>query len=275
MIVSIPDSLNTSTSEKYLMSIRLRPDGLSFSAYDPGEGQSFFYRELSFDPALPYIDSLKESFFDNECFAWNYKRTDLLCANSPYIVVPAWLAEKTEWHRLLDFAYISPSSRCLDNPLEEAGAEVLFTLDEAVYEFCARSLANPVFTHSLTPELIMLGKQAMGLPAGRHLFAVIDRHGVDLLCFNASKLLFANTFAYEQAEDILYYLLYAWQQLQLDQLGDTLSLSGETALCSQLTETLRLYIRQISPVDIPSKAYLLGGEIMQAPLDQILFTVCE
>ena len=55
MTISIPDTLTTDNSEKYIVSIRLRSGGLSFSGYDPSAGGSFFYRNsigrsLSFLP---------------------------------------------------------------------------------------------------------------------------------------------------------------------------------------------------------------------------------
>lgn len=57
MTISIPDTLTTDNSEKYIVSIRLRSGGLSFSGYDPSAGGSFFIgkrnsigRSLSFLP---------------------------------------------------------------------------------------------------------------------------------------------------------------------------------------------------------------------------------
>ena len=38
MTISIPDTLTTDNSEKYIVSIRLRSGGLSFSGYDPSAG---------------------------------------------------------------------------------------------------------------------------------------------------------------------------------------------------------------------------------------------
>ncbi len=59
MTISIPDTLTTDNSEKYIVSIRLRSGGLSFSGYDPSAGGSFFYRETEFDRAVSFISSLR------------------------------------------------------------------------------------------------------------------------------------------------------------------------------------------------------------------------
>ena len=55
MTISIPDTLTTDNSEKYIVSIRLRSGGLSFSGYDPSAGGSFFDRETDFDRAVSFI----------------------------------------------------------------------------------------------------------------------------------------------------------------------------------------------------------------------------
>jgi hypothetical protein len=49
MAVSIPDTLTVNTSERYILSIRIHPDGFSFSAAIPSKSNSFFYHEIEFD----------------------------------------------------------------------------------------------------------------------------------------------------------------------------------------------------------------------------------
>ena len=81
MTISIPDTLTTDNSEKYIVSIRLRSGGLSFSGYDPSAGGSFFYRETEFDRAVSFISSLKEFFFAHEFLTWTYKRINVICVS--------------------------------------------------------------------------------------------------------------------------------------------------------------------------------------------------
>ena len=60
MAINLSDKLTADHSENYIMSIRLRSGGLSFSAYSPSVSESFFYRDVEFDRTRPYISSLKE-----------------------------------------------------------------------------------------------------------------------------------------------------------------------------------------------------------------------
>jgi hypothetical protein len=274
MTISLPDTFTIDNSEKYIMSIRLWSGGLSFSAYNPSEGQSFFFREVEFDRNIPYMTSLKELFFENDCLLWTYKRTCVLCVSQQYTLAPDACILDKQRMQFLTFNFSLPGKRCLSNHLEDEKAEVIFGIQEEVYEFCTRSLTNPVFTHHITSQLIMLQKQARGT-LFNHMFVILHRSLVDITCFSETKLLFANSFEYEHLNDLLYYILFVWQQTGMDQLEDLLSLSGEPALCNRVTQSLHTYIQHIGRIEIPAKAYLLGGEILQSPMDLILLSVCE
>jgi hypothetical protein len=274
MTISVPDTLTTDSSEKYILSIRLRPGGLSFSAHNPSEGQSFFYREVAFDRNIPYATALKEFFFMNECLVWTYKRTYVLCLTPQYTLAPEDMIRDKQRSLFLSFNFSSPEKRCLDNHLKDEKIKLIFGMNEDVYEFCARTLTNPLFTHHLTSQLIMLRKQVRD-ETPNHVFVVVHRKIVDIICFEGKRLLFVNSFEFEQLDDLLYYILCVWKQTGMDQLNDKLLLSGEINLCTKVTNALQIYIRHIGRMEIPAKAYLLGGEIRQAPMDLILLSVCE
>lgn len=273
MTISVPDTLTADNSEKYIMSIRLRSGGLSFSAYNPSEGQSFFYREVTFDRNISYATSLKELFFMNECLIWTYKRTHVLCMSSQYTLVPEMIQDKYR-SQFLSFNFSSPEKRCLTNHLEIEKAKLFFGINEDVYEFCARSLTNPLFTHHITPQLIMLKKQVRN-ENPNHMFVVVHHRMADVVCFEGARLLLVNSFGFEQLNDLLYYILCVWKQVGMNQLSDMLLLSGEINLCARIAGSLQTYIHHIGRMEIPAKAYLLGGEIRQAPMDLILLLVCE
>lgn len=265
MTVSVPDTLTIDNSENYIMSIRLRSGGLSFSGYNPLVGESFFYREAEFDRAVSYISSLKEFFFSHEFFAWTYKRIHVICVSSGYTLVPVDHFREKRKEQLLAFNFSQPEERCLTNHLDTQ-TELLFGIDEEVYEFCSRSLLHPVFIHYMIPLLSLWKKQGQ-LSLGRRMYAVLGRKQMDVVCYEQDNLLFSNSFQVEQASDLLYYILYVWKQVGLDQQRDRLFLFGETSIRAQLSESLRTYLQHIQPMEIPSEAYLLGSEVVKAPMD--------
>lgn len=274
MTLGLPETFDANRSEKYILSIRLRSDGLSFSACNPQENGSFFYRETAFLRNRPYAESLKEFFFENELFSYPFRKVRLLCEASPYTLVPEAVYRDGCAERFLRFNLTAPAGYPLTDRLPEAGAVVVYGLDKDVFEFCSRSLLGPEFLHHITPLLAYWGKLSR-TSLRKQLFADLHGNSVDVVCFERGKLLFANTFPFEQPNDILYYLLYVWKQQGMDQLNDSIRISGHPRLRMQLTETLHTYIRSVTVGEAPAETYLWGEEAVKAPLDLLTSALCE
>ena len=274
MTISIPDTLTTDNSEKYIVSIRLRSGGLSFSGYDPSAGGSFFYRETEFDRAVSFISSLKEFFFAHEFLTWTYKRINVICVSPEYSLVPDnYWGDGKEGH-LLDFCFSTLELHCLTDILKEQQAKLVFGVDEEVYEFCSRSLLHPFFSHYMTSPLTLWTKESSAsLP--RQMYVVIERKRMDVACYAQGKLLFVNSHPIDQSDDIVYYILYVWKQAGLNQEKDQLLLAGESSSRMRVLERLRTYLRHVKPVEIPSEAYLQGTDVTKVPMDLISLLICE
>ncbi|MDR1200576.1 MAG: DUF3822 family protein [Tannerellaceae bacterium] len=274
MTISIPDTFTINHSEKYIMSIRLWPGGLSFSAYNPYETKSYIFRNINFDRNIPYSTSLKETFFANECLIWPYKRTYVLSVTPHYTLIPDELFSEKQKNELLRFNFTSQEKHTLSDSMGNEEVKIVYDMEEEVYEFCSRSLTNPIYVNYLTPQLIVFQKQSLAEKFG-HMFVVIHENIVDISCFSEGNLSFVNSFVFDQSDDnLLYYILYIWRQMKMDQLHDRLSLAGDSSLCSKLTQSLQVYLQHVKPIEIPSEAYLMGGEILQAPMDLLLLSVC-
>ena len=274
MAIMLFDKLTADCSEKYTMSIRLRPGGLSFSAYNRSVHDAFFYKELELDRSKPYVRALEDCFFECPFLTWAYKRIQVVCETSQYTIVPKEIFEEERKRELLSFAFTNPQGRCLHNELEALQAVVVFGMDEEVYAFCSRSLVAPRFIHHLTALLPLWKKQSQTrLP--KQLYVTLYPRRMDIACYAQGNLLFVNSFNFESPDDVLYYILYVWKQAGMDQQKDQLRLFGEMSLRVALTETLRNYLQYVDLQEIPSEAYLLGSEILQAPLDLIALSVCE
>lgn len=276
MTISIPDTLTADSSERYTMSIRLWSGGLSFSGHVVSTDSSFFYREVPFDRGVPYISSLKECFFANECLSWPYKQLSIICTSPHYLVVPtALFPSDTErqqaWMRK---AFVQPESACLSEPLSDKRATLLYDCEETVLAFCLRSFQNPRFTHYLAPLSAYWRAQSKEA-LYRCMYVWIEGERMDVACFEQERLLLVNTFTVHQPEEMLYYLLYVWRQMSFNAQVDALRLQAVPSLRMNLLEQARRYLRNVQGVNLPAELYLLGEEVVKAPLDLIALLVCE
>lgn len=275
MTIDIPDSFNIGNSEKYIMSIRLRSGGLSFSGYNPSESGSFFYREANFErTTLSYTESLKEFFFQHEMLTVPYRKINIISVSPQYTLVPADAYDSKQAQLFLKFNFSQPESKALTNNVKKYNLEVVYGIDDELFEFCSRTLLDPCFFHHITPQLTYLRKQSL-LTNTRKMYVNLHGNMVDIICLNRGDLLFANTFSFAHQNDILYYILYVWRETGMNQLTDQFQLSGFSEYKMRVLDTLHAYIQHTSLTELPSDVYLWGSEAAQVPFDLTTLLLCE
>lgn len=273
MAVSIPDTLTVNSSERYILSIRISPDGFSFSGTIPDKRNSFFYRQITFDRSKDYVTSLKEAFFEEECLAWAYKSINIHCFTSSYLFIPEAFYDEDKKDDIIQYTFLTPSEICLSNPLISGQGRILFGLEKEVYEFLSRSFVNPEFIHHMTHPC-NAWKQQSELSFSGQMHVILNKKTIDIACCKRGELTFLNSFDYTAPEDALYFISYAWKQADMDQLKDRLLLVGDMEYKKGLITNLKNYIHYVSEMELPADVYLRNPEIMQAPYD-IILSVCE
>ncbi|MDR1102645.1 MAG: DUF3822 family protein [Tannerella sp.] len=272
MTLRVPDTLTVDCAEKYAVSIRLWPGGLSFAGHIPSEKGSFFYTETAFDPVTPYPQALKDAFFDHVFFSYPYKHACVIYAGSLYALAPKPAFAEERGETLLSFIFSAPGQKILHEPLPALEAEMVYSLPEKVHAFCCRSLIRPQFTHALTPVLLRWREQNLSC-FRKQLYASVHENLMDAACYDRGTLTFLNSFDAGNAADLLYYLLYIWKQTGMDQEEDRLVLFAPASLYRELKKTLRKYVNHVVPVESPRTVAESGTT--PVPLDIVSLFGCE
>lgn len=272
MAVSIPDTLTINSSERYLLSIRISPDGFSFSGIIPDKRDSFFYRQISFDRSKDYASSLKDAFFEEECLAWSYKKVSICCFTPCYLFVPESFYDDDKKLLLMQYAFLTPQE-VLSTPLIAGQNRIVYGIEQEVYEFLCRSFVNPEFIHHLSYPF-KAWKQQNELAFSAHMYVLLHKKSIDIGCFKRGEPVFLNSFNYTSPDDVMYFITCVWKQMEMNQLKDRLLIFGDPGYKKELMLNLKNYIQYVSDMELPSDAYLRNPEIMQAPYDLIL-SVCE
>lgn len=272
MTISIPDTLTVDNSGKYIVSIRLRSDGFSFSGYQPMLPGSFFFREIGFEKGGSFMDSLKEAFFAHDFFSWMYTQVRVITETNHYTFVPKNLYDEKRKHEFLDFTLSDPGVFCLDNEWKEK--VLLYNIDAEVYEFCSRSFINPLFYSHVIPQVTCWEQDSLKRNSAAQMYVALHERMVDICCFRQGDLQMVNSFQVGRPEDVLYYILYVWKQVHLDQEKDLIFIHGKPDVRNRVIELLRTYLRNPAPVEFPSEIYLQGKEIALAPMDIIALSIC-
>ena len=277
MSQTIPDSLILGNSEEYILSIRLWSDGLSFSVYDPNDKKSFIYREDLFNnaPVSSNEEYLKDFFFKYELLSYTYKTTYVLLASSQYTIVPSSFVTIGEESSYLKFNFLQTAGHILNNQIPTVDSMVAFDIEENVYQFFLRNLTAPIFVHSIE-SLLPYWKKESEMQTKNAMFVYLHNKKLDITCFSNGKLLFINSYSFNQLQDVVYLLMAVWQQQEFDQIVDKLYIQGNPALKNNLAIELNYYIKHITQTEMPSEVFFWGADALKAPLDLLtLLTTCE
>ena len=259
MTIRVPDTLTVDNSEKYEASIRLWPDGLSFSGYIPQERDSFFTETIFFDSDMHIAQSLKKVFFDNPCFSYIYKSLSVICAFEKYTLVPENVFLEKDKELLFSFCHQkNETGRVLVQQIEKLRSSLLFEVDNDVYEFMVRSLVNPHFIHYLSPLLLSWQKNSFARYP-KQLYIYIHNGILDIVCFEHGEILFANSFSYEKDSDIVYYIMYTCRQLGVNQLEDNLHFCGNNNICHSVMLVIKEYVAQMDYIPPVMANYTLAS----------------
>jgi ABC-type oligopeptide transport system ATPase subunit len=80
----------------------------------------------------------------------------------------------------------------------------------------------------------------------------LQTSAMEIAVINSGKLLFYNSFAYQSPEDIIYFLLFVFEQLQLNPETISVELFGELEKNSPAYQLIYKYIRNIKLGDRPA-----------------------
>jgi len=233
--------------QKFSLSIYAHPDGYSCLAINNDNEEDYRY----FKPKRESRDSLedfKSLFYDNEVFTYAFKKISILCFSKHFTYVPCNCFDSKIKSDYEKFIFSEKDAVFLHNNVPAIDSEVLYPVQEAVYDFFCRSFVNIRFIHYSTPLIGYFRGESLNL-SGRLMSVNLHPKGIDVICFHRGELLLANHFVCEKVQDTLYFILYVWKQLKFSNIDDFLLLSGNFSTRGKLVEHLELYIQNVNKLD--------------------------
>ena len=226
------------------MTVRLWPGGLSFSGGIPSDEGSFFCQETEVDVTRPYLQTLRDLFREHPFLSYPYAAVRIVTSEPNYTLVPEAIYEDEAKERLYRFTFATPVETVAVQPMSALESVLLFGLRRDMHEFITQTQPTAHWEHALASLLLRWHERSLrALHA--HMYAVVQDRTMDVACFDRGTLRFVNRFEVENHDDIMYYLLYVWKQLSLNQRNDSLTLSAVTSVAFDLKEKLQTYLKDV------------------------------
>ncbi len=134
----------------------------------------------------------------------------------------------------------------LERSMRNVSARQLFPVPETVYQFLTGTFDNLLFFHQSIPLIDTVPSETK--PAGRSHRVFLSAGGgyIDLALFGGGQLVFYNSFKAKNPEDLVFFVLYLYDQFGLLQEETPLEISGFIEFYPGAPEMLKKYIRMVS-----------------------------
>lgn len=217
---------------------------ISFAYFDPYQKQFVGLEDKLFDSTKNWHQLSEEllKIFEQSDHRSDFKAVSFALVDKNYTLVPSSLFDESKVNSYLNLNFTSESENSLlrSYSVNSLGIQLVYALPEILKKSLEKRFKRIDFLPYTAP---LLESFSLSKSIQQEVQLNIRRDTFDILVSSEGKLQFLNSFAYNTVEDFIYYLLYVFEQLELNRDHISLKLSGDIDEKSSLYETLFKYIR--------------------------------
>lgn len=246
-LMFLPENIDFTHVEKYILSIRLSPNGFSFCIHCPTDSDIFYYTHTKFDNSkLSYLENVKKIIFDYNFFTYSFLRTNIIVVSDTYTLVPDAFFDKNRVESLFAFnIQKSNGDKIFENKMEKEKFHIIFNIEKALYGFLMRNVWNPHFIHHAALLIPFFDKKINHEAKQTCSVNFIDSMYADIYFFSNGQLLSANTYPVSDNDDAAYFIANTIEKLGFDQSMDTLIINGNTKHFEKAIHSVNRLVKNI------------------------------
>ncbi len=260
------ETIDLNRSESYKLSIQAALNGFSFSLYDTVRNKYILLKhyDLSDKPSFEQKGEQIESFLSKDkYFQYPYKQVSALFSNPKSLLIPSPVFDEQSIKKYFEFNHpLEELEEIHYNYLDQIDAYNVFSIPNPITNALKKQFKNIQFLHHSFPLIFYY----LNFIHSDKIHTGLNIYGgfVDILAVEKEKLLYFNSFDYQKNEDILYYVLNVFQQLNLDPSGNDLNVTGSNFQTDSLLKELKQFIKKVDLVKPPREftySYLFKKEM--------------
>ena len=237
------------------LSIQASLDGFLFSVLEPFSLKYLVLKRYQFEQVASsdmLLEQIQEILQQDPLLQQTYHGVSCIQVDNRSTLLPAGLFDKSQLKSYFEFNHmLNDLDELRYNFLKQIDAYLVFPMYHEIANLYLKYWVNAVFYHQATPfisEVVHTGSLA-GKAAHIH----FSTGHFDIAVTNGQQLLFHNNFMYRSDEDLLYFILFVFDKLELDQGSTPLFLSGELDKFSDRPSTLKRYFRNLKFRSAPTE----------------------
>ncbi len=257
-IAIIDETFDANITSTYHLSLQYGADQFSFAILDTIRMKYIAFKNFWYESGIPLemqAENLRNLLNSEGYLSKNYKSVHFMYQSPGALLIPGPLFNPDlagSYFRYSGNAFPDPS--ILFRKIPSIDAFLVHQIPGDIYEQAKGSLSDCQFFHQACPQIddAVLDGKNKSLPA--QVYADIHPGFIDLMLLNSGQLVFYNSFGIRNKEDMVYFILYLFDQFGLSQEETPLILSGFVEVFPDSLPILEKYLKKISYVDF-NKSY--------------------
>ena len=243
------------------ITIRVSKGSLAFAMADSRTEAKVAFEPYTAKSGVSMAANLRDAFKTANLLQVPTHRA-LVLIDAPTLLIPIEEFQEANAETLYIHCYpTTEGAVIMSNVLPEMNAVALFAVNKDLKMVVEDHYQEAKFSALMRPVWSYLHHRHF-IGNRRKLFAHFHDGRMEVFSFERNRFIFANSFDAKHTKDVVYFILFVWKQLALDQQKDELYLSGSLGSQDELLNALRLYVEKVTVVN-PS------ADFNRAPLTQV------
>lgn len=230
------------------LSIQVHLNGFSFCIIDITGNTIYGIKYFSFENLLTtddLVNALEKLFHSEQLLNIPYNKVFVSYLTQKSTLIPSSFFDE---HNLKAYFEFNHTLNELDeihyNYLNTINAFNVFTIPNYVANTFIKKFSNVEFIHQATPFIIHITRQKKE-SEDSEVFLNLNHRFFDIVVIKNGQFSLYNTFNYQNSNDLIYFILYVYKQLELNTGTDPVILSGEQCRSYSFVNEIKRYIRKV------------------------------
>ncbi|NOQ27702.1 MAG: DUF3822 family protein [Bacteroidales bacterium] len=243
----IDETLDINLTQSYYLSIQLSLNGLSFCIHDPVRKKYIAYSYKNFDSELSfddYLNTIEDYLSKNDLLNQEYKISKLIWISNKNTLIPEIYFKPNDLKKYFEFNQkLNELDEIHYNKLRFVDAYSVYVVPNQIANIFIKQFQGLKFYNQQTPFInrFLFKHHSDTIKV----FVNINDEFIDLCIRENGKLLLYNNFTFKTDSDIIYYIMYVFNQFDLNPENTELILSGLVDKKSSVYSNLRGFIGQL------------------------------
>ena len=250
----LDETLDINNTPLYHLSIQSTLDGFLFAILDPAGSKYLGLKRYRFErtanPDQQY-NQIKKIMEQDPFLQRPYHGVSCIHNDTRSTLLPAALFDRDHLKLYFEFNHvINDLDELHYNYLKQADAYLIFPVYSEIANLYLKTWLNTRFFHQSTPliDALMSGENETGVLAGIN----FSEDHFDIIVKENRHLKYHNNFRFRSEEDLIYFILFVFDKLGLDQENTAVILSGEIDKFSDRPSLMKRYFRNMTYHPAPS-----------------------